>query len=470
MLNKKHNLFFILFFVSSFAYSQHRSYTDKYEYRKKRHEVTFGLGASNCLTDIGGNYSVDPSSSINSKISEGNSNQYKFLRSIYDTDLAKSNFSVNAAYIYHFKRKLNFRANLALARVGADDKESTDLGRINRNLNFRSNILEISAITEFYFAKPITGNKFNLKDVQGHKLAPNFLAHWGLYIFGGVGGFFFNPQGKFNPLTTIDPSTGNEIPRSYNTTVNYIYNIDENPITNTLTYSPNIGFKPDDQAGWVNLHDLHTEGQGNSGFMEYLIFKNIVNDTFEIKNFGDRKNGKNGNGTYRRIAVCFPLGFGIEKAFNSDLGIKIEAGYRFTMTDYLDDVSGVYADRSTISAIQNDNNGTQSIIAQTMSGTHSGDVITHMHFASERDAAYLPNGGTWVTTDTQLNSGDVGTYGPKAYYLQQTSFEKGFQRGNPNTNDSYMFFNISFYKKFSNHTKWYRDAHKNDRRRIKASF
>ena len=73
--------------------------------------------------------------------------------------------------------------------------------------------------------------------------------------------------------------------------------------------------------------------------MEYLISKNIVNDTFKIKNFGDRKNGKNGNGTYRRIAVCFPLGFGIEKAFNSDLGIKIEAGYRFTMTDYLDDVS-----------------------------------------------------------------------------------------------------------------------------------
>ena len=72
------------------------------------------------------------------------------MRSIYDTDLAKSNFSVNAAYIYHFKRKLNFRANLALARIGADDKESTDLGRINRNLNFRSNILEISAITEFY--------------------------------------------------------------------------------------------------------------------------------------------------------------------------------------------------------------------------------------------------------------------------------------------------------------------------------
>ena len=467
MLNKKHNLFLIILFISSFAYSQHRSYTDKYEYRKKRHEVTFGLGASNCLTDIGGNYSVDPSSNINSKISEGNSNQYKFLRSIYDTDLAKSNFSVNAAYIYHFKRKLNFRANLALARVGADDKESTDLGRINRNLNFRSNILEISAITEFYFAKPITGNKFNLKDVQGHKLAPNFLAHWGFYIFGGVGGFFFNPQGKYSPLVN---KSNNDIKRSFNSFVNYVNNIDDDPITdNNLTYIPNQGFLPSNEDIWVNLHDLHTEGQGNVEHENFITTK-INNDTFNIKTFENRSNGKNGNGTYRRIAVCFPLGFGIEKAFNSDLGIKIEAGYRFTMTDYLDDVSGVYADRPTISAIQNDNNGTQSIIAQTMSGTHSGDVVTHMHFASERDAAYLPDGGTWVTTDTQLNSGDVGTYGPKAYYLQQTSFEKGFQRGNPNTNDSYMFFNISFYKKFSSHTKWYRDAHKNDRRRIKASF
>ena len=45
----------------------------------------------------------------------------------------------------------------------------------------------------------------------------------------------------------------------------------------------------------------------------------------------------------------FSSRFWIEKAFNSDLGIKIEAGYRFTMTDYLDDVSGVYADRQTIS-------------------------------------------------------------------------------------------------------------------------
>ena len=175
MLSNKRNLFLIILFISSFAYSQHRSYTDKYEYRKKRHEVTLGIGASNCLTDLGGSFISDPN---NEEL------QIDFLRSIYDTDLAKSNFSVNAAYIYHFKRKLNFRGNLAFAQIGADDAISKDINRENRNLNFKSSIIEVSGIVEYYFAKPITGNKYNLKDVQGHKLAPKYSSTLGFLHYG----------------------------------------------------------------------------------------------------------------------------------------------------------------------------------------------------------------------------------------------------------------------------------------------
>jgi hypothetical protein len=456
----KFKILAIILFLCSFAYSQHRSYTDKYEYRKKRHEVTIGLGASNCLTDLGGDFSVNPSSSINSNIQDGSNNQFNFLRSIYDTDLAKSKYSINAAYLYHFKRKLNFRANLAFAQVAADDAESSDRGRRNRNLNFKSTILEVAAITEYYFVKPITGNKFNLKDVQGHKLAPNLLAHWGFYVMGGVGGFFFNPKGKFSPLLTKNGEN-----RSFNTYVNYKNNNDETIKIENLKYLANANFNPS-QEGWVNLHGLHTEGQGNLEFEKY-ISNNINNDSLNIKTFSNRKNGTNKNGTYRRVAVCFPLGFGFEKAFNSDMGLKIEAGYRFTMTDYLDDVSGVYADRMTITDIQD--NESQSLIAQTMSGTHSGNVHSYMHFAP-RDSFILPDGASWVTSDVQINNGDSGQYGPNAYTTQQSSFERGFQRGNPNSKDSYMFVNVSLYKKFSSHTKWYRNVHKNDKRKIKASF
>ena len=70
--------------------------------------------------------------------------------------------------------------------------------RNNRSLNFRTDILEISSVVEFYLKKPTTGNKFNLKNVKGQKLAPNVLATLGIYLSAGVGGFFYNPMAKNN--------------------------------------------------------------------------------------------------------------------------------------------------------------------------------------------------------------------------------------------------------------------------------
>ena len=118
MLCRRHIVSIAILLLSGSFFSQHRSYTDKYEYKKKRHEVTLGLGAANCLSDLGGSF-------MSGENSDGS--QIEFLRSFYDTDLAKSNFSVNAAYIYHFRRKLNFRGNLAFAQIGADDALSKDL-------------------------------------------------------------------------------------------------------------------------------------------------------------------------------------------------------------------------------------------------------------------------------------------------------------------------------------------------------
>merc|ERR1712046_153468 len=67
--------------------------------------------------------------------------------------------------------------------------------------------------------------------------------------------------------------------------------------------------------------------------------------------------------TYGPVAVCIPMGIGLKKAFNGNGGIKLEFGFRFTNTDYLDDVSGTYYDWAT-------NGGTQEQI--TMSGTRTG--------------------------------------------------------------------------------------------------
>ena len=46
---------------------------------------------------------------------------------------------------------------------------------------------------------------------------------------------------------------------------------------------------------------------------------------------------------YNSMAVCFPLTVGFKYSLNEDLNLFGELGYRFTSTDYLDDVSTTYA-------------------------------------------------------------------------------------------------------------------------------
>lgn len=66
----------------------------------------------------------------------------------------------------------------------------------------------------------------------------------------------------------------------------------------------------------VYLRPLGTEGQGSAAYP-------------------DRK-------PYGNMAVCFPLGVGIKYSLNPKLNLGFEVTYRFTTTDYLDDVSKTY--------------------------------------------------------------------------------------------------------------------------------
>jgi len=54
---------------------------------------------------------------------------------------------------------------------------------------------------------------------------------------------------------------------------------------------------------------------------------------------------------YSTMALCFPLTVGFKYAINSDINVFAEVGYRFTNTDYLDDVSTTYADPNSFPAL-----------------------------------------------------------------------------------------------------------------------
>ncbi|CAN5821024.1 hypothetical protein BH11BAC4_BH11BAC4_16210 [soil metagenome] len=53
--------------------------------------------------------------------------------------------------------------------------------------------------------------------------------------------------------------------------------------------------------------------------------------------------GYKGRKQYSTMAVCIPFGVGIKYNISPKVNMSVEAGYRFTTTDYLDDVSQTYA-------------------------------------------------------------------------------------------------------------------------------
>lgn len=53
---------------------------------------------------------------------------------------------------------------------------------------------------------------------------------------------------------------------------------------------------------------------------------------------------------YGLTQFCIPMGIGIERSLNEDMRVGLELGYRKLFTDYLDDVSGNYADQGVLMA------------------------------------------------------------------------------------------------------------------------
>jgi hypothetical protein len=129
---------------------------------------------------------------------------------------------------------------------------------------------------------------------------------------------------------------------------------------------------------WYSLQPMGTEGQGLPG--------------------GPKK--------YKRIAMVIPFGISAKYSINRNVSISLEYNFRFTFTDYMDDVSGKYYDADAIATA----NGGR--------GTDKGDA-----------AAYLSNPAIPIELEdvTTVLAGGMFPSNPPQ------------QRGDATTNDIYMF-------------------------------
>lgn len=162
-----------------------------------RWEVSLNLGASNFLGDLGGANRIG-------------------TNGVRDLELSLTRPALGLSMRYRKSRYVGYKGNIFYGRVNGDDKLTAEPYRNNRNLNFRSPIVEMSGQVEFYFTKERQGHIYKIKNVKGMK-------HIDMqaYMFLGVGGFFYNPQGRLG-------------------------------------------------GAWYNLQPLHTEGQGlKPGLKQY---------------------------------------------------------------------------------------------------------------------------------------------------------------------------------------------------------
>jgi len=141
-----------------------------------------------------------------------------------------------------------------------------------------------------HYARLGYSDKYSNNEYQQRRNLSFNTAIWELALQGDFNFFRFepgNPNFMFTPYITIGAG---------------IFNYDPFAYLNGIKYA---------------LRPLGTEGQGTAAYPERQAYNNI--------------------------AVCFPLGMGVKYNISPSVNFAFEISYRFTTTDYLDDVSTTYA-------------------------------------------------------------------------------------------------------------------------------
>ena len=173
--------------------------------------------------------------------------------------------------------------------------------------------------------------------------------------------------------------------------------------------------KSRDQNGVMTaLKPLHTEGQGI---------------TYNHPFWGVVEGPKQ----YSGFSVVMPIGAGLKFPVSRDVGIKVELTHRFTFTDYMDDVSGIYFENHVV---------------EESYGT------TAAYFADPAIIGHETHGAE-----------DGGIITGEESFLAQTF--AGQIRGDITDKDGYMILMVSVYKKIYTAKRYRR---RKTIRRVKASF
>lgn len=174
-------------------------------WKRQRTEYVFALGATNFLGDLGGANQIG-------------------TNGLRDFEPSATRFGVGLGYRYQLGRDWYVKGSGYYLMFSGDDALTQEPSRAARQLNFRSHVVELSAQLEYMLIKQKSGHLYKLRGVRGKSWF-----RFEVYLFGGVGGIWFDPQGK------------------------------------------------DERGDWHRLKPLHTEGQGlEGGPKQYSGFSLVI--------------------------------------------------------------------------------------------------------------------------------------------------------------------------------------------------
>lgn len=171
---KKSIILICLCVLSTSSFSQY--FASANSWKKYRNEIYFGGGVANFLGDLGGKDNVGK--------------DYSYA----DMELSLTRPSATFGYRYRLTKHIGWRSDFNYMRLWGKDALTQDPFRNNRNLSFRSTILEFTTNIELAWYITKGGNRYHIKNTRRRRYKSS--NHY-IYGFIGVGGFYFNPKAEY---------------------------------------------------------------------------------------------------------------------------------------------------------------------------------------------------------------------------------------------------------------------------------
>lgn len=138
------------------------------------------------------------------------------------------------------------------------------------------------------------------------------------------------------------------------------------------------------EGQWIDLQSIGTEGQGLEGYPA----------------------------KYNLVELAIPMIFGIKYAIGGRLNIALEVGYRFTTTDYLDDVSTIYLSKNILA-----NNGELAVALSNRTEEYTGVAADYL-VGTRRGNSNNKDG--YLTFGLRVS---FSLYGKKAYKKKRFDYK-----------------------------------------------